>query len=187
MELKKEWQPVIRPHVCLRVRIRQVASVFEDGCCAQSEADLADDFVTTPRSRDASAVDGTFVAPVSKLTKLPEPAPATGSSSSKKRRRASQKAGDSELSDGDGDFKPKHNPFHGTDWKAAAIDAPNQLARATKAHDAYRGLCATTYARSSLSAPPYLFAAPFSFPTQRDAAQAARDGRSFDVQETSND
>jgi hypothetical protein len=161
--------------------------VFDDGCCAQSEADLADDFITTPRSRDASAVDGRIGAPVSKLTKLPKPAPATGSSSSKKRRSASQKAGDSELSDGDGDFKPKHNPFHGTDWKAAAIDAPNQLARATKAHDAYRGLCATTYARSSLSAPPYLFAAPFSFPTQRDAAQAARDGRSFDVPATSND
>ena len=182
-----DWQPVIRPRVCLRARIRQVASVFDDGCCAQSEADLADDFITTPRSRDASAVDGRFVAPVSKLTKLPKTAPATGSSSSKKRRRASQKAGDSELSDGDGDFKPKHNPFHGNNWRAAAIDDPKQLELANKAHDAYRGLCATTYARSSLSAPPYLFAAPFSFPTQRDAAQAARDGRSFVVQESTND
>ena len=161
--------------------------MFDDGCCAQSEADLSDDFVPTPRSRDASAVDGRFVAPVSKLTKLPKPAPATGSSSAKKRRSASQKAGDSELSDGDGDFKPKHNPVHGNNRKAAAIEAPNQLKRATEAHDADRGLCATTYARSSLSVPPYLFVAPFSFPTQRDAAQAARDGRSFDVQETSND
>ena len=162
--------------------------MFDDGCCAQSEADLADDFITTPSFGDASAaVDGRSVAPVSKPTKLPKPAPATGSSSSKKRRSASQKAGDSELSDGYGDFKPKHNPFHGNNWKAAAIDAPNQLERATKAHDAYRGLCATTYARSSLSAPPYLFAAPFSFPTQRDAAQAARDGRSFVVQETTNE
>ena len=48
--------------------------MFDDGCCAQSEADLADDFITTPRSHDASAVDGRIGAPVSKLTK---PAPAT--------------------------------------------------------------------------------------------------------------
>ena len=49
--------------------------MFDDGCCAQSEADLADDFITSPSSRDASAaVDGRSVAPVSKLTK---PAPAT--------------------------------------------------------------------------------------------------------------
>ena len=61
--------------------------MIDDGCCAQSEADLADDFITKPSSRDASAaVDGWSVAPVSKPTELPKPAPATGSSSSKKRR-----------------------------------------------------------------------------------------------------
>ena len=81
------WHPVIGPRVCLRARIRQVASVFDDGCCAQSEADLADDFITTPSFGDASAaVDGRSVAPVSKPTKLPKPAPATGSSLSKKPR-----------------------------------------------------------------------------------------------------
>ncbi len=106
--------------------------LIDDGCCAQSAADLADDFISAPSSRDASAaVDVRFVAPVSKLTKLPKPAPATGSSSAKKRRSASQKAGDSEPSDGDGDFKPKHNPFHGDNCKAAAIDAPKRAAKPT--------------------------------------------------------
>jgi hypothetical protein len=148
-EKRMGWTPVIRVPAFASEREfgALLLCLIDDGRCAQSEADLADDFITTPRSRDASAVDGRFVTPVSKLTKLPKPAPATGSSSSKKRRSASQKAGDSEPSDGDGDFKPKHNPFHGNNWKAAAIDDPNQLKRATKAHDAYRGLCATTYAR----------------------------------------
>ncbi len=105
--------------------------MIDDGCCAQSDADLSDDFLTKTKSRDGSAAVGRIVAPVRKLTKLPKPAPATGCSSSKKRRSAPQKAGDSELSDGDGDFKPKHNPFHGTDWKAAAIDAPKLAAKPT--------------------------------------------------------
>jgi hypothetical protein len=89
-----------------------------------------------------------------------------GSSLAKKRRSVLQKAGDSELSDSDGDFKHKHNPFFINGRNAAAIDAPDQLAKAAKSHDAYQALCATTYARYSLSAPPYLFAAPNSFPTR---------------------
>jgi hypothetical protein len=83
-----------RPRVCLRARIRRVASVFDGGRCAQSEANLADDFIkpalqvgaasrgakraaqptTIPSSPvDSAAVDARSVGPVSKL---PKPAPA---------------------------------------------------------------------------------------------------------------
>ena len=61
----------------------------------------------------------------------------------------------------DDDFK--HNPFRINGRNAAAIDAPDQLEKAATSHDAYLELCATTYARSSLSASRYLLLRPIPF------------------------
>jgi hypothetical protein len=95
MQNGRAWQPVIRVPAFASERIRRVASLFDDGRCAQSVADLTDDFIkpalkvgaasrgakraaqptAIPSSPvESAAVEALSVAPVSKL---PKPAPAT--------------------------------------------------------------------------------------------------------------